>query len=326
VSHDFFGPGTTFDHTAVFSSSDRGQTWTKLTEMQGQWWSSLFRHGDALYLLGTSRQNGSVVTRRSRDAGRTWSTPTNSHSGLLLADGNYHCAPVPVVTHQGRLWRAMEEAVGGRRQFRAFMMSASESSDLLEATNWVASQRLDGKPEWLNGNFGGWLEGNAVVTPAGEIVNILRVDFRAGPEKAALIQVSPDGRSARFEPVTGFVEFPGGCKKFTIRKDPRGPLYWSLSNYVPEQYRNGNPERTRNTLALLASPDLKQWTVRAILLQHPDSARHGYQYADWQFEGADLVFLSRTAHDDATGGAHNQHDSNYITFHRISDFRNRRDL
>jgi hypothetical protein len=24
----------------------------------------------------------------------------------------YHCAPVPVITHNGRLWRAMEEYTG----------------------------------------------------------------------------------------------------------------------------------------------------------------------------------------------------------------------
>ena len=327
VSHDFFGPGSTLDRTAIFASSDRGKTWTKISDLEGQWWSSLFLHRGALYLMGTSRENGFAVIRRSVDGGRHWTRPQDPQSGLLLADGRYHCAPVPVVAHRGRLWRAMEDAMGPGgwgTHFHSFMMSAPEDADLLNATNWLASSRLGGDPKWLGAKFGGWLEGNAVIDPHGAIVNILRVDFRDSAEKAAMVRISADGRTARFDPNTDFIDFPGGCKKFSIRRDPKGSLYWSLSNYVPEQFRNGNPERTRNTLALVASADLRQWEVRAIILQNPDLARHGFQYADWQFEENDLAVVSRTAHEDGLGGAHNQHDSNYITFHRLLDFRTRR--
>ena len=41
----------------------------------------------------------------------------------------------------------------------------------------------------------------------------------------------------------------------------------------------------------------------AIVLQHPDRARHAFQYVDWQFDGADLIVASRTAFDDGLGGA-----------------------
>jgi hypothetical protein len=41
---------------------------------------------------------------------------------------------------------------------------------------------------------------------------------------------------------------------------------------------------------------------------------------DWVVEGEDLLFVSRTAHDEA-GGPRNSHDANHITFHRIQDFR-----
>ena len=43
----------------------------------------------------------------------------------------------------------------------------------------------------------------------------------------------------------------------------------------------------------------------------------GSQYPDWQFDGEDIICLVRTAYD----GAHNFHDSNRITFHRIKNFR-----
>jgi hypothetical protein len=45
----------------------------------------------------------------------------------------------------------------------------------------------------------------------------------------------------------------------------------------------------------------------------------GFQYADWQFDGDDLIYLVRTSYD----GGHNYHDANRITFHRIEDFRTR---
>ena len=42
ASHDFFGPGTPNNQTVVFASKDKGLTWTRLAELKGQWWSSLF--------------------------------------------------------------------------------------------------------------------------------------------------------------------------------------------------------------------------------------------------------------------------------------------
>lgn len=44
---------------------------------------------------------------------------------------------------------------------------------------------------------------------------------------------------------------------------------------------------------------------------------------DWQFDGPDIIAVCRTAWDDADSGARNFHDANYLTFHRIADFRQR---
>jgi predicted neuraminidase len=57
--------------------------------------------------------------------------------------------------------------------------------------------------------------------------------------------------------------------------------------------------------------------VQRVLLQHPDTKAHGFQYVDWLFEGDDIIAVCRTAWD----GAHNAHDANHLTFHRIADFR-----
>jgi hypothetical protein len=325
ASHDIFGRGSRQRVTRVFRSSDRGRTWTHLTDVDGQWWSTLFGHQGALYLIGTSRSYGFTVIRRSADGGKTWTEPKDAGSGLLLGDGKYHCAPVPVLVHNGRIWRAMEDAMGPGAwgsHFRSFMMSAPADANLLKAANWTFSNRLGRDPKWLDGEFGGWLEGNAVATPDGHVVNILRVDHNAGG-KAAVIRISGDGKTATFDPKTGFIAFPGGSKKFTIRYDPKSRRYWSLVNWVQDKDRPKHAKASliRNTLALVSSPDLAAWTVRSVILYHGDVAKHGFQYVDWLFEGDDLIAASRTAYDDGLGGAHNQHDANYLTFHRIRNFR-----
>ncbi len=325
ASHDLFGPGSTRDRTHILASSDRGMTWTRRAEVVGQWWSTIFVHRGALYIMGTSRENGYTVIRRSRDAGRTWTDPKDSKTGLLIADGAYHCAPVPVVVHKGRVWRAMEDQEGPRgwgRCFGAFVMSAPERSDLLNAANWTRTNRIGRDASWIEGRFGGWLEGNVVVTPSGRIVNILRVACDDDEERAAIIEVSDDGCVASFDAETGFIPFPGGAKKFTIRYDGRSGFYWSLANWVPPAQRVGKPAATRNTLALIRSRDLRAWEVRAVILQHPDPIKHGYQYVDWLFEGDAIIAVCRTAHDDGMGGANNYHDANFMTFHRIEGFRN----
>ena len=324
VAYDLFGPGSSEDTTRIVRSTNRGESWERGPEIKGAFWSSLFPHRGALYLLGASKHDGAIVIRRSMDGGRGWTEPHSRTSGLLFDDAPYHGAPVPVLEHQGRIWRAFEDGNGPGgwgAKFRVIMISAPADADLLAATNWTMSKPVNGEPSWLGGHFGGWLEGNAVIGPEGNVLDLLRVDYRAYPEKAAIVTLSPDGKTAAFDPRRGFIDFPGGCKKFTIRRDPSDRTYWALSNFVPASDRGGNVERTRNTLALIHSSDLRSWTVRSILLRHPERDRHGFQYADWHFDGDDLIAVVRTAFDDAEGGAANCHDSNFITFHRWPRFR-----
>lgn len=327
ASHDFFGPKSDEfirARSVVFRSADRGASWHKVSEIQGAFWSSLFVHHGALYLLGPDRHHGNILIRRSTDGGSTWTSPTNAATGLLRDNGEYHCAPMPVLEHQGRLWRAFEwrnPPIAWGINYRAGVLSAPLNADLLQATNWTASNFLPSDRSWLNADMGAWLEGNAVVAPDGTLVDLLRVQTRSPDEKAAIVRLSPDGRTASFDPAVGFVAFPGGAKKFTVRFDPASKLYWSVASIVSERHRAENPGGIRNTLALTCSPDLREWTIRSILLYHPDVKNHGFQYVDWLFEGEDLIAVCRTAYDDAEGGAHNNHDANYLTFHRIQNFR-----
>jgi len=342
ASHSWFGPGTTFDTTVLFLSYDEGKTWTKTAEIKGQWWSTLFVHDEALYIMGVDSRHGRVVIRRSEDSGGHWTAPLDKSTGLLLSETENHTAPVPVVVHKGRIWRAFEKCVPVQG-YIPFVMSAPVDSDLLSAESWSASGLLGHfRQEWRSlitseeaertslakdhpafVSEGRWLEGNVVVTPEDRIVDVLRVHEPIEGSTAAVVDIAEDGRSLSFDPSTGFIRFPGGCTKFTIRRDPVSKKYWSLTNYVHEDDKNGNAERTRNTLALICSPDLKEWSVQSILLHHGDVEKVGFQYVDWQIEGDDIIAVSRTAYDDGIGGAHNCHDANYFTFHRVQNFRKR---
>ncbi len=329
AKHDEFGPGSTEKTraiTRVYRSFDKGKSWEQISRVEDLFWASIFPHRGAVYLMGTSatHRHGHAVIRRSTDGGRSWTEARDGNSGRLFPDISYHTAPTPVIIHGGRIWRVMEDEKGGEKwgtMFRAFMLSAPEDADLLKASNWTASNALPHDKSWLDGKFGGWLEGNAVVTPAGDIVDILRVDYRDLPEKAAIVRFSGDGRTATFDASRDFIDFPGGCKKFVIRWDAPSKRYWTLSNATLPAYAGGNIERIRNTQVLMSSADLHTWTPHEVVLHHPDVNTHGFQYLDWLVDGEDLLIVSRTAYDDGMGGAMNQHNSNYLTFHRLKQFR-----
>jgi hypothetical protein len=328
ASHDHFGKGST-EHeqalTAVYKSSDQGKSWEKISEIKGQFWSNLFVHQNALYIMGTWKHHGNFIIRRSLDGGKSWSEPVDSQNGLLL-EGEYHTAPMPVIVHAGRLWRAIENArshtTAWGKRYSAMVISAPVSADLLNASSWTATNSLPYDSTYLNGKFGGWLEGNVVLTPEGKLVDMLRVaTSEKGRDLAAMVEVNDQGTKVTFDPSTGFMDFTGGAKKFSVRYDKKSKRYWTLANLVKDEFAHLPASSVRNTLVLKSSADLKNWTTHQILLSHPDVARHGFQYVDWQFDGRHILFLSRTAYDDEFGGARNFHDANYLTFHRIRNFR-----
>jgi hypothetical protein len=254
--------------------------------------------------------------------------PNDRTTGLLRDTGECHCAPVPILEHNGRLWRAFEwrdPPIAWGINYRSGMLSAPVDADLLNADNWTFSNFIPSDRAWNGGDMGAWLEGNAVVAPDRTLVNVLRVQTKSPHEKAAVVRITDNGKLATFDPDRDFIDFPGGAKKFTIRFDPSTKKYWTLASIVHEKHRANNPGSIRNTLALTCSEDLRHWEVRSVILYHPDVARHGFQYVDWLFEGDDLIAACRTAFDDETGGAHNNHDANYLTFHRIGRFRDRKD-
>lgn len=328
ASHDDFGPASDLATTKIFRSTDRGAHWAPLATVRDQYWSTLFWHRGALYLFGTSREFGFLSVRRSTDGGATWSRAQDAASGLLRQDAPYHTAPVPLVSRGGRLWRAFEIQRGS--ELAIVVASIDEGADLLDAAQWRFGPEMRWSAAWnaATGVSGGWPweETNVVSDGAGIFRLLARLNNASdGLAPELSLQEPAPGVAAPSATTPNFVALPGAAKKFVIRHDPLSGRFWAITN-PPLKADSATIARlgvgaVRNTLALYASPDARTWCLQRTLQQHPDAERHGFHYADWQFDGSDLVYVTRTAFDDDGSGAPRAHDANYLMFGRVADYR-----
>ncbi|MGC4232153.1 MAG: sialidase family protein [Niabella sp.] len=305
----------------IYISRDKGKTWQFLSEVGYIHWAGLFVLNDIVYLLGMHGVDRDMIITCSRDKGKTWEKL--SVLAKKVGDHGYHGSSTPVVFYNGRVYKGYDRHYADKRgKFmsgnESFIMSASVKSNLLDPQSWVFSNSIK-KPDNIEGT--GWLETNAVLGRDGKIKGITRVASATGFH-AGYYSLSAD---SKIDPGSvGQIDFPGGATKFNILWDPHTKKYWSLVNYPSSVVRKlkNRPGGLRSILALTCSKDLKKWDVQSIVLATEDVNYHGFQYVDWQFDGDDIVFVSRTAYDDEYGGAASYHDTNFITFHRIKNYKN----
>lgn len=304
----------------VYISKDKGKTWQFLAEVGYIHWAGLFVVRDTLYLLGMHGVERDMVISRSADGGKTWEKL--SILAKKTEDYFYHGSSTPVVFHNGRVYKGYDRHYPDQKgkfmsENQSFIMSASVNDDLMDPKSWVFSNSLK-MPDTLEGT--GWLETNAVLGRDGKIKGITRVVSRIGIH-AGHYSLEKDDKIDSGS--VGQIDFIGGATKFNILWDPSTKKYWALVNYPSSVVRKlkKSPGGMRSILALTSSKDLKNWDIQSIVLATEDVNFHGFQYVDWQFDGKDIVFVSRTGYDDEYGGATNYHDTNFITFHRIKDYK-----
>jgi len=157
-----------------------------------------------------------------------------------------------------------------------------------------------------------------MVTPSGELWDLLRFNSNPLINKAAIVKISDDSQHLSFDPAD-FIDFPGGITKFTIRRDSATGLYLSLVN----DHTEPKAPRQRNILALAASENLRDWRLVERLMEDDtglspeDSIRlTGFQYVDWQFDDHDIIYAVRTAYR----GAIRYHDSNRIVYRVLKNY------
>lgn len=321
ASMDVFGRKTPQNLTLIFRSDDNGESWYHFSELFPCFWGTLFCHRGAVYMLAVSTEHGDLLIGRSDDGGKSFGVPTVLGRGSSRTEiPGWHKSALPVIAHKGRLWTAVDYGAHKTGGYANCLLSAPVDADLLDAASWSITEPLCFDPGWqgaVAGDERGFLEGNAVVSPSGDICNFLRYSTDKGIPNhgfAGILEgdIRQPEKQLRFRK---FVPFPGNLSKFDIRWDEKSGQYFTIVSRIYD----GNNVRARNLLSLAASPDLEHWTVLCDLLDysHTDAQFVGFQYVSFCFDGEDILYLSRTAFN----GARNYHDNNYITFHKIRNFR-----
>lgn len=318
ASMDVFEGGGPQNLTLIFRSEDGGQTWRYVTDLMPCFWGKLFWHRGALYMLGCSTEYGDLLIGRSDDEGCSWSAPVALFRGSR-GDVGMHKAPMPVIEHDGRLYTGVEYGSWASGGHADCMLSVDADADLLNPDNWHITDPVRYDPAWPGAVVGpcpGCIEGNAVVSPDGKVCDYLRIDHAsANPAygKAVILEMTdPDAPMKLYKIVNCPI---GSNAKFQLRRDPETGVYLAIGSEVV----NPDTPKQRTVLSLCISRDFETWETvyRLIDRRDADPQEEGYQYVDWQFDGSDLIVVCRTA----VNGAHNYHDSNCITFHRVAKFR-----
>lgn len=311
ASMDVFGPEAQ-NLTLIYRSRDGGESFEYLTELFPCFWGKLFLAGGKLYMLGCSREYGDLLIGRSDDDGETWTMPTVLFRGSSLsAECGNHRAPMQVEISHGLVMTDVQYGAWQKGIFCDYVISAKEDSDLLDPKSWVASELWSPAehPEAaINGVIGG-IEGCVITAPDGRVYDILRY----APGKLLKLEFDPNDREGSLS-FAGFIDCPINQSKVDIIFDRVSGLYFMIGSYRLEK-----PCTNRNLLSLLCSPDLEHWTLVSHLIDYRDDDPWmiGFQYVSFEIAGEDIIYQSRTA----MNCAHNHHDSNYATFHRIKDFR-----
>lgn len=188
----------------------------------------------------------------------------------------------------------------------------------------------------------GWLETNVVqimepehywFDPTGHTFHLFMRVNTGGTGYAAMAKVIENGDGTMTTSLecapSGqrmlFLPFPGGQMRFHVLYDETTRLYWLLGSQPTDsmrrvetlsEERSGLPNNERHRMVLHFSRNMVDWCF-AGLVAIGDSPKQSRHYASMDFDGNDLVILSRSGDDRAQDA----HDVNLITFHRVKNFR-----
>jgi hypothetical protein len=252
----------------IFSSDDRGQTWTRRAAFPFMH-ARPFLGGRSLYVLGHA---GDLTVMRSDDDGETWSSPAQLTQGQA-----WHQSACNVHYANGKVYLVMERRA--RQTHRSWpvsdlapvLMSAPVDADLTRSENWTFAselvigdhvQEVDwlGVPFWPIGALApegsrdrrhmapiGWLETNVVqfldpdhawYDPEGRTFYLWMRAHTASTNLACIARVveAEDGTMHTTFATSPagvrllYVPCPGGHMRFHILYDEATRLYWLLSS------------------------------------------------------------------------------------------------
>ncbi|MBQ8408365.1 MAG: exo-alpha-sialidase [Clostridia bacterium] len=318
ASMDVFTGGSPQNLTLIFRSDDDGKSWHYVSELMPSFWGKMFMHKGEIYMLSVSTEYGDLLIGKSTDGGKTFSAPVSLLRGANGKAGyaGVHKNPQNVVYHNGRIYETLEWGSWLDKGYYhgAMVMSCDENADLLDPENWHFTPPVVHDATWEGAapdGKAGNIEGTLVVAPDGKLYNYMR--YQTQMEKKILVFGVPDDPDAPIE-YSHAVNFDGNLSKFMIKRDAVSGKYYSIISR-----RIDDPKTARNLLSLVSSENLSDWELVCDLIdrRYDDPKMVGFQYVDFEIEGDDIIYLSRTA----MNGAKNYHDANYSTFHRIENFR-----
>ncbi|MBQ9976182.1 MAG: hypothetical protein IJP16_06690 [Clostridia bacterium] len=320
ASMDLFAGETPQNLTLIFRSDDDGETWHYVSELMPCFWGKMFIHKGELYMLACSTEYGDLIIGKSSDGGKTFSSPVCLLRGSNGKAGNngVHKNPQNLVVYNGRIYNTLEWGTWYNKEYchAAMVMSCDLNDDLLCPESWSFTPPRKFDPSFAPEvsqlpSCTMTIEGTLVIDPENRLLNVMRF---GGDRCVLAYEVNTEDREAMLE-YSHCIPFPANRSKFMIKRDEVTGRYYSIASRLKDNV----PEHSRNLLSLMASDDLENWYAVTDLLDYSDQDPNkiGFQYVDFEFEGEDIIFLCRTAMNNA----HNFHDSNYSTFHRIKDFR-----
>lgn len=342
--------------TKIYKSSDNGLNWNFLCDIKRCTFGKLFTFKGKVYIIGLcasssdrlndpynllERNNAFASDDRgqldiglfcSEDFGATWGDMCNITGGRFK--GNFHKAATPVVEYGGRLWTAVDTPKDKESGYGVAAASVSVDDDIMNPENWsITAPFIYYDKTWENTVDGVWPymleEANAVPGKDGCMYVFTR--YNSVNYDAEFINNDDDGlRVGVFKADVNkpdkpleFVEmrhFMGSLSKFTINYDEESEKYYSLVSRATEKHCC-----QRNILSLVSSADLINWKIERDCLNimdlnwYQNCQEAGLYYCDWVFDGNDIIAVCRTGLHDCV----NYHNSNMMTFHRFTDFRER---
>ncbi len=326
ASMDLFKENHPQNLTLIFRSDDNGATWHYLSELMPCFWGKLFLHKGELYMLACSTEYGDLLIGKSTDGGKTFGTPSVLLRGSNGKNGNtgVHKNPQNVIIYNGRLYETLEWGAWENGETRGYyhasmVMSCDVDADLLDPESWHFTPPVKYDPNWpgtAKGESSGTIEGTLTVAPDGKLYNVMRYNIANSEPKYGLalsFLVNTEDPDAPLE-YSHSIHLNCNHSKFMIQKDPVSGRYYTIGCRQED-----DRIYARNLLSLFVSEDLENWRVAKDLIdyRHEQQEKVGFQYVDYLIEGEAILFLCRTAMNDA----HNFHDANYQTFHRIENFR-----
>ena len=323
TSMDIYGYRKGQNLTKIFASHDNGQSWEYVTDLFPCFWGKMFEYGNVLYMLAYTTEYGNIILGKSEDEGKHWSEFVTLFPGSGNRDGGGpHRAPLNIMEHEGRLWTAVDFGTWEKGGHMSGVLSVSVRDDFMKAESWIMSEFLPYSASWegaAEGESQGCLEGNIVKLPDGTLCNFLRYQINKcmpNHDRAVLLRIDTKQPEKQLE-LYQIIDFMGGLTKFSIVYDEVSEKYLALINRVIDDTK----PMSRNVLSLITSDDAIHWEFVKDVVDCSDyenaEEKIGMQYPDLTIDGEDLLWVQRTAMNNAA----NYHDSNYITFHRMYGFR-----